>query len=148
MVLGGTFIVLAIFATVMVSSSHIIALVFLWRSFNELFIGTFGLTFSMSVTIDYLNILFYSYNSLSKVSNLSETSFSSLKSGRLCPSHSVPRKTSSSDASALGPFLEVFQCLFYGSVSTTARLELSDDSSIALHCQEDFCYISKFSGSV
>ena len=152
MVLGVTFIVLAIFATVMVSSSHIIALIFLWRSFNELFIGkfglTFGLTFSMSVTIDYLNILFYSYNSLSKVSNLSETSFSSLKSGRLCPSHSVPRKTSSSDASALGPFLEVFQCLFYGSVSTTARLELSDDSSIALHCQEDFCYISKFSGSV
>ena len=148
MVLGVTFIVLAIFATVMVSSSHIIALIFLWRSFNELFIGTFGLTFSMSVTIDYLNILFHSYNSLSKVSNLSETSFSSLKSGRLCPSHSVPRKTSSSDASALGPFLEVFQCLFYGSVSTTARLELSDDSSIALHCQEDFCYISKFSGSV
>ena len=109
---------------------------------------TFGLTFSMSVTIDYLNILFHSYNSLSKVSNLSETSFSSLKSGRLCPSHSVPRKTSTSDASALGPFLEVFQCLFYGGVSTTARLELSDDSSIALHCQEDFCYISKFSGSV
>ena len=71
MVLGVTFIVLAIFATVMVSSSHIIALIFLWRSFNELFIGTFGLTFgltfSMSVTIDYLNILFHSYNSLSKV---------------------------------------------------------------------------------
>ena len=148
MVLGVTFIVLAIIATVMVSSSHIIALIFLWRSFNELFIGTFGLTFSMSVTIDYLNILCHSYNSLGKVSNLSETSFSSLKSGRLCPSHSVPRKTSSSDASALGPFLEVFQCLFYGSVSTTARLELSNDSSIALHCQEDFCYISKFSGSV
>ena len=160
MVLGVTFIVLAIFATVMVSSSHIIALIFLWRSFNELFIGTFGLTFeltfgltfgltfSMSVTIDYLYILCHSYNSLSKVSNLSETSFSSLKSGRLCPSHSVPRKTSTSDASALGPFLEVFQCLFYGSVSTTARLELSDDSSIALHCQEDFCYISKFSESV
>ena len=148
MVLGVTFIVLAILATVMVSSSHIIALIFLWRSFNELFIGTFGLTFSMSVTIDYLNVLCHSYNSLSKVSNLSETSFSSLKSGRRCPSHSVPRKTSSSDASALGPFLEVFQCLFYGSVSTTARLELSDDSSIALHCQEDFCYISKFSESV
>ena len=152
MVLGVTFIVLAIFATVMVSSSHIIALIFLWRSFNELFIGTFGLTFgltfSMSVTIDYLYILCHSYNSLSKVSNLSEMSFSSLKSGRRCPSHSVPRKTSSSDASALGPFLEVFQCLFYGSVSTTARLELSDDSSIALHCQEDFCYISKFSESV
>ena len=71
MVLGVTFIVLAIFATVMVSSSHIIALIFLWRSFNELFIGkfglTFGLTFSMSVTIDYLNILCHSYIPLVKL---------------------------------------------------------------------------------
>ena len=43
----------------------------------------------------------------SNVSNLSETSFSSLKSGWQCPSHCVPRKTSSSDGSAIGPLTTV-----------------------------------------